>query len=183
MAAQRGLTRSAWLDYDDLPDRFNPAKLGADDKRIRRRVRRILAFRAPADLEQLVAAWEIARINEVDMRLAEAMERGTVDDETTERVHDVLDRRLQQLFEMLPPELHDAARDLLVPEWLDGHDIHPMSFIRIGTGCSWRRGRERAPRRPVSRRQRTRARSPGSSSNGEDSEPRLADARLVGGAV
>ena len=165
---------AAFLDVR-IPARFDPARIGASDKQIRRRVRRAFGRTPPSDRTKLAILWEIARINEVDLRLAEAIEKGTVDEKTKELVQEALDKRLAELLALLPPDMIPSAQNLLAPEWLEGYDVHPHSFIRIENACAWARPatRREPHRRQSVRTSASRARSPGSSSD-DDPEPELA---------
>jgi hypothetical protein len=152
-----------------LPARFDPDRIDVSSKRVRRRVRRLLAGRS-ATPEQIAVLEDLSRVNEADLRLAVAIELGTIDDETKERVHEALDARLNELIALLPPGFLNAAWDMLVPEWLDGSGVSKYSMIPVRRPSqSWSRPRgARTPRRSHAASAGRRARAPCSSSGGSE---------------
>jgi hypothetical protein len=155
-------------ELTSIPERFDPDQLDVTERQVQRRVNRIIGpVRVSA--EDRAKFVRLVLINEVDLRLAKAIERGEVDEETKESVLAQLDAEVRAIHASLPPHLQRLAADTTVPEPVAGMSSSwTPEYVVFATDAKIRpapprraRVRERRPkRRTATRRARAPSRDP-----------------------
>jgi hypothetical protein len=139
---------------------FDPDLLELTDEEIQRQIVRQLGF-LPMDEKELAAVRELVLVNEMDMRIAAAIEHGIpFEEDLKEQALASLEQRMSAAVAHLSPRLRDAWYQIAAPVWVyDGRaaswvdtvpavaTVPAISTPTIGTLTVSTRPRERRARR------------------------------------